>query len=243
MSSMGSDRLFAEKKEQVDDFTFDRETARVFDDMLSRSVPFYAEIQRMIAELASDFAIDSTNIYDLGCSLCTTFLNLQQLDKHVTFIGLDASPDMLAQAEKNLAERHFSRPYQLICQNLEHPFTLNNASVVIVSLIVQFLRPLCREPFIRTVFEGLNNNGCLILIEKVINSDSLLNRLYIKYYYEYKKRNGYSELEIAQKREALENVLIPYRLEENSELLRGMGFRSVETFLRWYNFCGIVAIK
>ena len=73
---MGADRLFAEKREQVDDFTFDRETARVFDDMLSRSVPFYAEIQRMTAEIASDFAVDGTNIYDLGCSLCTTFLNL-----------------------------------------------------------------------------------------------------------------------------------------------------------------------
>jgi tRNA (cmo5U34)-methyltransferase len=243
MSRMGSDRLFAEKRAQVDDFTFDRETARVFDDMLSRSVPFYAEIQRMIAEIASDFAADSTNIYDLGCSLCTTFLNLQQLDKQVTFIGLDASPDMLAQAEQNLAARHFSRPYQLLCQNLEQPFTLNNASVVIVSLILQFLRPLCREPFIRTIIDGLNDTGCLILIEKVINPDNLLNRLFIKYYYEYKKRNGYSELEIAQKREALENVLIPYRLEENLELLRQTGFRSVETFFRWYNFCGIVAIK
>ena len=153
----------------------------------------------------------------------TTFLNLQQLDKQVTFIGLDASPDMLAQAEQNLAERHFSRPYQLLCQNLEQPFTLNNASVVIVSLILQFLRPLRRESFIRTVIEGLNDTGCLILIEKVINSDNLLNRLFIKYYYEYKKRNGYSELEIAQKREALENVLIPYRLEENLESCDGRG--------------------
>src|SRR5262245_25035469 len=94
---LAADLLSAAICSQVDDFTFDRETARVFDDMLSRSVPFYAEIQRMIAEIASDFAMDSTNIYDLGCSLCTTFLNLQHLDQQVTFIGLDASPDMLAQ--------------------------------------------------------------------------------------------------------------------------------------------------
>src|SRR5215471_4154881 len=108
VGGMSSDRLFAEKREQIDDFTFDRETARVFDDMLSRSVPFYAEIQRTIAEIASDFAVDNTNIYDLGCSLCTTFLRLQPLDKQVTFIGLDASADMLAQAKQNLGEHHFS---------------------------------------------------------------------------------------------------------------------------------------
>jgi tRNA (cmo5U34)-methyltransferase len=136
----------------------------------------------------------------------------------------------------------FFTPLPTFLSKSRASFHAQQRSVVIVSLILQFLRPLCREP-LSASFEGLNNNGCLILIEKVINSDSLLNRLYIKYYYEYKKRNGYSELDVAQKREALENVLIPYRLEENSELLRGMGFRSVETFFRWYNFCGIVAIK
>ena len=87
------------------------------------------------------------------------------------------------------------------------------------------------------------DSGAFILIEKLTVSDSDLNRLFINYYYDMKRRNGYSELEIAQKREALENVLIPYRLEENVELLKGAGFRSVEMFFRWYNFCGLVAVK
>lgn len=240
---MASDRLFAQEKALVGDFAFDRDTALVFDDMLNRSVPFYAEIQRMIGEIAADFAADHTNIYDLGCSLCTTFLHLQDLRKEVVFIGIDASPDMLEQGRQNLAGHDFSRPYRLLCQDLEQPFTVANASVAIVNLTLQFIRPLQRETFLRTIADGLNENGCLILVEKVLSTDSLLNRLFIKYYYELKKRNGYTELEIAQKREALENVLIPYELHENEELLRRAGFRSVDVFFKWYNFCGILALK
>jgi tRNA (cmo5U34)-methyltransferase len=110
-------------------------------------------------------------------------------------------------------------------------------------LTLQFIRPLQRERVIRKVLEGLNDQGCLILIEKLIFEDSLFNRLFIRYYYNLKKRQGYSESEIAHKREALENVLIPYRPEENRELLRTAGFRHVEEFFRWYNFCGMVAVK
>jgi tRNA (cmo5U34)-methyltransferase len=240
---MSSDQLFAEKKDLVGNFAFDRDTALVFDDMLNRSVPFYAEIQRMMGEIATDFAVDGTNIYDLGCSLCTTFLHLQRLEREVTFIGIDASAAMLEQGRQNLDRHHFSRSYQLLCQDLDQSFTVENASVVIINLTLQFIRPLRRDAFMRTVAEGLHKNGCLILVEKVLSAESLLNRLFIKYYYDLKKRNGYSELEIAQKREALENVLIPYQLRENEELLQRAGFRSVEVFFKWYNFCGLLALK
>jgi tRNA (cmo5U34)-methyltransferase len=108
---------------------------------------------------------------------------------------------------------------------------------------LQFLRPLYRNKLIDSIFRGLNENGCLILVEKVVGEDTLLNRLYIKYYYEMKKKKGYSELEISQKREALENVLIPYRLLENREMLLDCGFRYCDVFFKWYNFCGMVAIK
>jgi tRNA (cmo5U34)-methyltransferase len=240
---MASDRLFAQEKNLVGDFAFDRDTALVFDDMLNRSVPFYSEIQRMIGEIAADFAADGTNVYDLGCSTCTTFLHLQRLGSDVTFIGLDSSPDMLERARENLARNRFSRPYDLLCRDLQEPFTIENASVVIVSLTLQFIRPLYRDAFMRAVVEGLNDNGCLILVEKVLGADTLFNRLFIKYYYDLKRRNGYSDLEIAQKREALENVLIPYRQEDNEQLLRRAGFRSVEVFFKWYNFCGMLALK
>jgi len=206
---MASDRLFAEEKKLVGDFAFDRDTALILDDMLNRSVPFYAEIQRMIAELTVDFAVDGTNLYDLGCSICTTFLNLQHLDKDVTFIGIDDSPEMLEQGRQNLARHHFSRLYHLLCQDLQQSFTVENASAVIISLTLQFIRPLRRDAFMRTVAEGLNDNGCVILVEKVLGADSLFNRLFIKYYYDLKKRNGYSELEIAQKREAWRTCSFP----------------------------------
>ncbi len=115
--------------------------------------------------------------------------------------------------------------------------------MVVMVLTLQFIRPLHRDRLISSILQGLNENGCLVLVEKVLGEDSLFNRLFIKYYYDLKKRHGYSELEIAQKREALENVLIPYKLLENRELLMRVGFRHVDVFFKWYNFCGIVAVK
>jgi tRNA (cmo5U34)-methyltransferase len=105
------------------------------------------------------------------------------------------------------------------------------------------VRPLHRERLLRTVYDGLNPQGCLLLIEKVLEEETLINRLFVKHYYDFKRRNGYAEIEIAQKREALENVLIPYRLEENHEMLRAAGFRHPAIFFKWYNFCGILGVK
>ncbi len=120
---------------------------------------------------------------------------------------------------------------------------VENASVVVMILTLQFVRPLYRERIINSIARGLKHAGCLILVEKLMFEESLFNRLFIKYYYEMKRRNGYSELEIAQKRTALENVLIPYRLEENRDLLLGQGFSQFEEFFRWYNFAGMIAVK
>jgi len=115
--------------------------------------------------------------------------------------------------------------------------------MVIMCLTLQFIRPLYRERIVEEIYRCLNPQGCFILVEKVLGEDSLLNRLFIKYYYEMKKRHHYSELEISQKREALENVLIPYKLMENRELLTKCGFRYVDVFFKWYNFSGMVAVK
>ena len=120
---------------------------------------------------------------------------------------------------------------------------IENASVVLLVLTLQFVRPLHRETLLRSVFEGLNDQGCVILVEKVLGESSTFNRQFIEHYYAMKRRNGYSELEISQKREALENMLVPYRLMENRELLMRVGFRSTDVFFKWYNFCGIIAVK
>jgi tRNA (cmo5U34)-methyltransferase len=240
------DTIFAAPKPRASDFDFGRETAQVFDDMLLRSVPLYAETQRMIGRLVADFAADGSNIYDLGCSTCTSFLDIDRTlppERNVRFVGLDSSAEMLERGREKLESAGFKRPYELQLCDFNEGLEIQNASVALLVLTLQFVRPLHRDALLKSVYEGLNENGCLILVEKVLGESSTLNRLYIKYYYDFKRGNGYSDLEISQKREALENVLIPYKLLENRELLLRTGFRSVDVFFKWYNFCGIIAVK
>ena len=140
------------------------------------------------------------------------------------FVGIDNSEAMLAQARHKFTNAGLSRRHELICADLHEGPVIENASVVTLILTLQFIRPLHRERIIRRIAQGLNKDGCLILVEKLTTANTLLNRLYIKYYYDLKRRSGYSDIEISQKREALENVLIPYREEENREML--LSFKS-----------------
>jgi len=237
------DEVFRET-ESVGDFNFGEKVASVFDDMLDRSVPSYQEIQRMIAEMAADFAAEGTNVYDLGCSTGNTLLNLDvSVGKRVKFIGVDYSEEMLKRCRQKLIERGFQHEHELLCADLNQGIRIENASMVLMVLTLQFVRPLYRDTLVKAILQGLNENGCLILVEKVLGEDSVFNRLFIKYYYDLKKRHGYSEMEIAKKRESLENVLVPYKLLENREMLLRAGFRYCEVFFKWYNFCGIVALK
>jgi tRNA (cmo5U34)-methyltransferase len=241
-----SDEIFARPRDVVADFDFGKETALVFDNMLERSVPFYAEMQRMVGELVGTFATDNSCIWDLGCSTCNTFLAMEhevQDKTGIQFVGLDNSEEMLNRARKKIMQSGSTAAYDLRYADLNEPLEITNASVVLSLLTLQFVRPLHRERLLKEVYRGLNDSGCFILIEKVIGEDSLFSRLFIEYYYDFKRRHGYSDLEIAQKREALENVLVPYRLNENLDLLKAVGFRTSEVFFKWYNFCGVVAVK
>ncbi|MBI4970650.1 MAG: carboxy-S-adenosyl-L-methionine synthase CmoA [Candidatus Omnitrophica bacterium] len=241
---MPKDKIFSEKKGLIENFDFGKKTAEVFDDMLDRSVPFYSEMQRMIGEISADFAVNGTNLYDLGCSTGTSFLAIDKLvHPGVTFVGVDSSQEMLDKAKQKLTQSGFKRNHDLICLDLNQSLPVINASVVIMNLTLQFVRPLHRRRVVESIASGLNEGGCLILIEKVLSQNSTINRLFIKYYYDFKRRNGYSDLEIAQKREALENVLVPYHFDENRELLLSSGFKGCDMFFRWYNFCGMLAIK
>lgn len=240
----GRDRLFASERGRIDDFDFGEKTAVVFDDMLHRSVPYYDEIQRMLATLATDFAVEGRAIYDLGCSTGTTLEAIaKQLDgRRMRFVGIDSSDEMLALAGTKLRAAGLE-DVDLRHQDLNGDFGIDAASVVLLVLTLQFIRPLHRERVLQTVYNGLDEGGCALLVEKVLGMNSTLNRLFIEHYYDMKRRNGYSDLEISQKREALENVLVPYRLDENDALLRKVGFKSVDVFFKWYNFCGLIAVK
>lgn len=254
------DALFARPQPRLADFRFDEKTAAVFDDMVSRSVPYYREIERMSAELAADFAVDGTAIYDLGCSTGTTLLEIWRLltpNRRVRMVGMDASQAMIDKArakfgQEGLAveppgEKAAGDPAgpiaRLVLGDLTAPFSLENASVALMLFTLQFIRPIQREGLLRRIHQGLCDGGCFIMAEKTVGDHPVLNRLFIEHYHAMKRRNGYSDLEISQKREALENVLVPYRVEENRELLRAAGFQHTDVFFKWYNFCAIVAVK
>jgi tRNA (cmo5U34)-methyltransferase len=161
----------------------------------------------------------------------------------IRFVGIDDSQEMLDKCKLKLMEIGFSRDYELRCADLSQGVKIDNASVVVLCLTLQFVRPIYRELLLKNIYDGLNSGGVLILVEKILAEESNFNRDFIKYYYNYKRRNNYSELEISQKREALENVLIPYKLTEDIAILRDRGFTNCETFFKWYNFAGIIAIK
>ena len=238
------DDVFNQVIENPSDFKFSATVANAFDDMVERSVPYYNEIQRMIIEQVCEFAAPDTNVYDLGCSTGTTFLNLDPLvDERVCFVGVDDSKDMLQKCADKIKEAGLKRRCELKNADLHQDFAIENASAVVLCLTLQFVRPIYREKLLSRIYEGLNPGGVLVISEKILAEDSLFNRNFIKYYYDYKRRNQYSELEISQKREALENVLIPYKLSENIKMLMEAGFGHTEVFFKWYNFSGFIAIK
>lgn len=241
---MAKDSLFGEKRGEISDFDFGQDTAAVFDDMLDRSVPYYTEVQRMIGEIAGDYAVDATQLYDLGCSTANALIQMDTiLPAGVRYLGIDFSNEMLDRAREKIKQHNIKRNYELICADLNDDITLTNASIVILNLTLQFVRPVRRQRVMSNIANGMIPGGCLLVVEKVLSKDPKINRSFIKYYYEFKQRNGYSQLEIAQKREALENVLIPYRLEENFELFLSSGFSFCDVFFKWYNFCGMIAVK
>ncbi|MCF6251980.1 MAG: carboxy-S-adenosyl-L-methionine synthase CmoA [Methylococcaceae bacterium] len=241
---MNKDQVFKEEIQKVEDFKFDTTVASVFDDMVNRSVPFYGEMQRMMAELSADHAQTGTDVYDLGCATGTTLIGMNtSVADDIRFIGIDDSKKMLDKCRSKLEDVEFRRPFELRFGDLNQNIEISNASVVILCLTLQFVRPINRAKLLKDIFDGLNSGGVLILTEKILAEDSVFNRDFIKHYYNHKRRNQYSEMEISQKREALENILIPYKLSENITLLRDAGFSHCEVFFKWYNFAGLIAIK
>jgi len=215
--------------------------------MLVASIPFYLEQQYMIKEIGKKFWIPGTDVYDLGCSTGTTLVNLcKEIDKPAKFIGYDKSIPMLKKAKGKIRQNKLENRIEVHHRDLNGNLTklpLKNASIVTMCWTLQFIRPLRRDHLIKHIYDGLVENGVLVVTEKVLTNSTHMNRFFIDFYHEFKKRNGYSNEEIRNKREALENVLVPYRIDENIEMFQKNGFGIVDLFFLWYNFSGFLCVK
>jgi tRNA (cmo5U34)-methyltransferase len=232
----------------TEDFAFDERVANVFDDMVSRSVPFYNEIQRIQSDLIVNFLPEnSAVICDFGCSTGTTISHIALHPKcpgDVEFIGYDNSQPMLDKAQLKLTDVMATKKVSLRYADLNRLQDLPECNVAILNWTLQFVRPIDREQVLKTIFNALKPNGILMLSEKILSSDPVLNRLYIEHYLQFKsEQGGYSTVENQRKREALENILIPYRLDENYALLERSGFSRIDTYFKWFNFASMIAVK
>jgi len=243
MTKSTKDTLFNIKSVE-EDFEFNERVVEVFDDMLDRSVPFYTEVIASTARLLDGFLHANDTVYDLGCATGTTLLEFSRLleNKGLNFVGIDNSAPMLDKAR--LKTELYSKTNSLSfleedITRIHHP----GAGAFIVNYTLQFIRPLQRENFIERLYSNLRPGGILLLSEKVISHNRRLNREYIDIYHRFKKTKGYSELEIARKREALENVLIPFSIDENKAILKNSGFKTVDTYFQWFNFVSFIAVK
>ncbi|MCE3039139.1 carboxy-S-adenosyl-L-methionine synthase CmoA [Helicobacter anatolicus] len=223
-------------------FEFDSKVASVFDDMLTRSIPYYNTTLELSIDFIHYHIKDKAMpiIYDLGSSTGNFLLSLKQaLQKESLLYGLDNSPAMIQRAmEKSKAygyDIHFE------CQDFLKTDFLD-CDAIVAHYTIQFIRPLYREKLIQKIANALyKKQGIFIMSEKMTTQDKKLDKEMIDRYYCFKKQQGYSINEITKKREALENVLIPYTLEENIQMLKNCGFKSVEVLFKWINFGTIIA--
>jgi tRNA (cmo5U34)-methyltransferase len=180
-------------------------------------------------------------VYDLGCSTASTLIHLAKHSRvNLELIGIDNSSAMLQRASNK------SKAFGIDITFLEDDFfdvKLEKSKLIIANYTLQFIRPLKREELIQKIFDSLEDGGIFIFSEKVITEDKVLNKYFIDEYYNFKKNQGYSEFEIAQKREALENVLIPYSYDENKQMIKDAGFKEFECIFKWINFATFIAIK
>lgn len=241
---MSQDKIFADPREKVAPFEFNEQVAEVFDDMLSRSVPLYRESIRRQAELAEHFYRPGTRIYDLGCSNGNFGLALceQMAEREFSMVAVDSSKPMLETYHRRLAEMAGRQRIELRQGDIRD-IEMQDASAVIINLTLQFLPLADRDTLIARIHRALVPGGVLLLTEKVVHEDQKMSELQVAFYYRFKAENGYSQMEISQKREALENVLIPETLETHRLRLEAAGFTSCDVWLKWFNFASLLAIK
>jgi tRNA (cmo5U34)-methyltransferase len=244
MNDHKPDTIYANPLAQVSQFAFDQKVVDVFPDMIKRSVPGYATIINMIGNLAERYAQTGSNCYDLGCSLGAATLAMRH-SIHAAdcrIIGVDNSAAMIQRCEQVMAADSGEVPVDLIQAQIQD-VAINNASVVVLNFTLQFIQLDERLDVLRHIYDGLLPNGVLIISEKLAFEDETHQQLMIDLHHNFKSANGYSDLEIAQKRAAIENYLIPETLATHRQRLRDAGFHSVDVWFQCFNFASLIAIK
>lgn len=241
---MSADQIYALPLKSVGDFEFDEQVVRVFPDMISRSVPGYASILSMIGELSATYATPGSSIYDLGCSLgAATFVMRVRVPGNCTIHAIDSSAAML----RRLKELHAAQP-QLGCHITVaeadiRSAKIEQASFAVLNFTLQFIDPHERQDVLRRVCDGMLPGGCLVLSEKICFDDPSQQVTMTELHHAFKRANGYSDLEIAQKRAALEKIMIPETLDAHVGRLESVGFSTVVPWFQCFNFTSLLAIK
>ncbi len=238
------DKVFRDKLETITPFEFNEGVATVFDDMVQRSIPFYQEIHQLILDLVVREYKFKGKIVDLGCSTGTTLSMLETVlkeksDRVPHFIGIDTSAPMLEQAQKKCATVRKAEFIEI--DMTEYDF--EGTEIVILNYTLQFLKHSARIGLLKKIYDSMLPGGIILLSEKIQSPQAPMQEIITDLYYDFKRRNGYSELEISQKREALENVLVPVTPKEQLEMLEDAGFDYSEMLFRWYNFASYLGIK
>jgi tRNA (cmo5U34)-methyltransferase len=239
-----TDTLFADPLSQLGAFSFDQAVVEVFPDMINRSVPGYGTILRMIGQIAETYARANTHCYDLGCSLGAATLAMRHRinTSGTRIIAVDNSAAMTQKAQQVLAADAGEVPVTLVNSDILD-VTIENASVVVLNFTLQFIPVALRQVILQRIAEGLIPGGVLILSEKIAFDDAEHQTLMTQLHHNFKRANGYSDLEIAQKRNALEHVLIPETYATHKHRLTTAGFRSTDLWFQCFNFASMLAFK
>ncbi|MBN2865385.1 MAG: carboxy-S-adenosyl-L-methionine synthase CmoA [Thiotrichales bacterium] len=238
------DDLYAHQHEAVGAFQFDESVVAVFPDMIQRSVPGYQTILTGIGELTTRFAQPNSNLYDLGCSLGAATLTMRRKLEHsdCKIIAIDNSPAMVKRAGEYLHAYHSDVEVDLQCADMTD-IPIENASMVVINFTLQFIDPDQRQVLLENIYQGLKPGGILVLSEKIHFDDHNLQSTIENLHWQFKRANGYSELEISQKRSSLENVLISDTADFHIQRLKNIGFKSAGIWFQAYNFASFIAIK
>lgn len=238
------DDLYSKPLETPADFRFDERVVRVFPDMINRSVPGYGFIVPMIGLLARRFVVPGSRVYDLGCSLgaCTLAIRRALSVADVEIIAVDNSPAMVSRCRELVDADDAMIPVSVQKADIME-LAIRNASLVVLNFTLQFLPPTQRGTLLERSCHGLLPGGALVLSEKICFADKQEQQLMTDWHHDFKKTQGYSELEIAQKRNALENIMIPEAQERHIERLTAAGFGQIYSWYQCFNFISIIAIK